>query len=642
MTLSFIVFSTYDTGCVKDINAMVVNPEHKKDIPSGYFQITVNNQKRDEVWKIEYSTGVKKGYIFMNKAQTKFYNVTFGACVTLNSFIIVPNFFQNDKLSIVNVTCSGNFQSFPRNVFIEHIENTLTDCVLSENQPFFVEYNNVNFTIIIKSKINHHLFNKKERISIVCDNDVFLNTDLEKTITLPLRTWNMKSSGIGGLEDVAEQLFRRAFASRQNPEAAKKLGIKHVKGVLLHGPPGCGKTSIARTMVQLLEGVPPKIVSGPEIFDKYVGESEKKIRDLFSDAENDDRKYGDNSPLHVIIFDEFDSIGGKRSTNDQSTSSNVGNKVVNQLLTKMDGQMQLNNILIIALTNFPEAIDAALMRPGRFEIVIEVKLPDKNGRKDIFDIHCSKMIQNSTIDKSVTLSYLAEKSRNFTGAEIEGLIRNASSYALQKTINIDKETSKIYINDNNPTIHLQDFEKAFDEMHPKYGIQEHKMFYSTDDTINNDEIDKLKSELEYQLKQQQYSVKVQTLLIRTNAKTKPLNEKVVGQCAKDTQIGCLMCIDYFDMIGMNEYQKCNYIKKVYVDVSKADQALIVVNDINTIIGYNGYHTSSSSSLIQTIMTLMRYYVNVKTIVTMSLDEPLNLLQDFDDCFDVSVSIANPN
>ena len=188
--------------------------------------------------------------------------------------------------------------------------------------------------------------------------------------------------GIGGLDKEFTKLFRRAFASRIfPPEVASKLGIKHVRGLMLYGPPGCGKTLIARQISKVLQGEDsdtarePKIVSGPEVLNKYVGGSEEKIRELFKEAEEEQAIAGDDSELHVIIFDEIDAICKQRGSTRDGTG--VGDSVVNQLLSKIDGVNSLNNILLIGMTNRLDMIDSALLRPGRFEVHIEIGLPDE-------------------------------------------------------------------------------------------------------------------------------------------------------------------------------------------------------------------------------------------------------------------------
>lgn len=188
--------------------------------------------------------------------------------------------------------------------------------------------------------------------------------------------------GIGGLDKEFTKIFRRAFASRIfPPEVATKLGIKHVRGLMLYGPPGCGKTLIARQISKVLQGEDsetarePKIVSGPEVLNKYVGGSEEKIRELFKEAEEEQAMAGDDSELHVIIFDEIDAICKQRGSTRDGTG--VGDSVVNQLLSKIDGVNSLNNILLIGMTNRLDMIDPALLRPGRFEVHIEIGLPDE-------------------------------------------------------------------------------------------------------------------------------------------------------------------------------------------------------------------------------------------------------------------------
>lgn len=146
--------------------------------------------------------------------------------------------------------------------------------------------------------------------------------------------WDFSQMGIGGLDKEFSAIFRRAFASRVfPPDLIEQLGMQHVKGILLFGPPGTGKTLMARQIGKMLNAREPKIVNGPEILNKYVGESEANIRKLFEDAENDQKKYGANSGLHMIIFDEIDAICKQRGT--VSGSTGVADTVVNQLLSKV-------------------------------------------------------------------------------------------------------------------------------------------------------------------------------------------------------------------------------------------------------------------------------------------------------------------
>ncbi|KAH9244326.1 hypothetical protein BASA81_018276 [Batrachochytrium salamandrivorans] len=282
--------------------------------------------------------------------------------------------------------------------------------------------------------------------------------------------FNFAELGIGGLDDEFSNIFRRAFVSRIfPPEIVAQLGIQHVKGILLYGPPGTGKTLMARQIGKMLNSNEPLIVNGPEVLNKFVGQSEENIRKLFAPAETEYKAKGDESSLHIIIFDELDAICKQRGSKNDGTG--VGDSIVNQLLSKMDGVDQLNNILIIGMTNRLDMIDEALLRPGRLEIHMEIHLPDEKGRLQILNVHTSKMRSNNLLDPSVDVAELASLTKNFSGAEIAGLIKSASSFAFNRHIKIGDQ-AQVTQDYTKIKVARDDFLHAIEEVRPAFGVSE--------------------------------------------------------------------------------------------------------------------------------------------------------------------------
>ena len=283
--------------------------------------------------------------------------------------------------------------------------------------------------------------------------------------------------GVGGLDDEFLTIFRRVFASRMvAPEVVQKLGMRHVKGMLLYGPPGTGKTLVAKQLGRLLNAHPPKIVNGPEILQRFVGQSEENMRDLFAPAEKEFKGKGDKSRLHVIIFDEIDAIMKARGSGG-ATASVVHDNVVNQLLTKLDGMQSLDNVLVVGITNRRDLLDPAVLRPGRLELQVEVGLPDVRGRRQIFNIHTARARASNLLGDCVDVDALAAMTANYSGAEIKGLVGAAQSHALARYLAAFRETvsaSEFPSESANEsvTVTMEDFSKALFEVRPTLGADE--------------------------------------------------------------------------------------------------------------------------------------------------------------------------
>ncbi len=247
---------------------------------------------------------------------------------------------------------------------------------------------------------------------------------------------NVHWSDVGGLEGVKSQLKEAIELPVKNPEAFERIGIRPVKGILLVGAPGTGKTLLAKTVATERESNFISI-KGPELLSKYVGESEKAVREVF-------RKAKMASPC-IIFIDEIDSIAYARSGD--STDSLVTERVVDTLLTELDGLSEIKNVFVLAATNRPDTIDPALLRPGRFDKIIEIPMPDELTRREIFVVHTKRM----PLAKEVSLDELAKDTENYTGAEIENIVREAGMGAIRA---------------NRDIVTRQDFRNALMEVKP--------------------------------------------------------------------------------------------------------------------------------------------------------------------------------
>ncbi|MFB6191375.1 MAG: CDC48 family AAA ATPase [Candidatus Nanohaloarchaea archaeon] len=255
----------------------------------------------------------------------------------------------------------------------------------------------------------------------------------EVMVEVPKVSWE----DVGGLDDAKEQLREMVEWPQRYPERFEKMGIEVPKGILLYGLPGTGKTLLAKAVANEANANFISI-KGPEIFSKYVGESEEAIREVFKKARQ-------VAPC-ILFIDEIDSIATRRGSR---TDSGVGDRVVNQLLTELDGIESLEGVTVIAATNRPDMIDPAITRPGRIDRSMEVDVPDAEARKKILEVHTGSMPLADDVD----LDELADMTDGYVGSDIESLCREAGMFALRG----DPETEEVT---------MDDFEEALDEVKP--------------------------------------------------------------------------------------------------------------------------------------------------------------------------------
>ncbi|WWC97459.1 hypothetical protein V866_004339 [Kwoniella sp. B9012] len=453
--------------------------------------------------------------------------------------------------------------------------------------------------------------------------------------------FKFEDMGIGGLDTEFAAIFRRAFASRIFPPGlVDKLGIQHVKGILLFGPPGTGKTLMARQIGKMLNAREPKVVNGPEILNKFVGQSEENIRKLFADAEKEQKEKGDESGLHIIIFDELDAICKQRGSTNSGTG--VGDSVVNQLLSKMDGVDQLNNVLIIGMTNRMDMIDEALLRPGRLEVHIEISLPDEAGRFQILNIHTAKMKNNGVMADDVDLAELAALTKNFSGAELGGLTKSATSFAFNRHVKVGTVASFEEV--ENIKISRADFMHALDEVQAAFGVSEEELqqvvqngiiHYSqrVNDVLNDGSL------LVEQVRKSDRTPLVSALLHGPSGAGKTA---LAATIAMASDFPFIKLISPESMVGFSEPQKIAQLHKIFSDSYKSPLSVIVVDNIERLLDWNPIGPRFANGVLQALVVLFgKRPPKGRRLLILATTSNRSILSDMDvlSAFDTDIPIA---
>jgi len=323
------------------------------------------------------------------------------------------------------------------------------------NHPVTVD-DYIFISIGISREITFKVISMRPNEVCIINQDTVLNISEKITEDVEAGVGYITYEDVGGLDREIQRVREMVELPLRHPSLFKRLGIDPPKGVLLRGPPGCGKTLLAKAVANESEAHFISI-NGPEIMSKFYGESEKKLRKLFIEAE-------EKSPS-IIFIDEIDAIAPKRET----VTGEVERRVVAQLLALMDGLHGRGKVIVIGATNRPNSLDPALRRPGRFDREIEIKVPNEKGRLEVFQIHT----RNMPLDKKISLKEFAQITHGFVGADISAVSREAAMSALRRYLpKIDLESEII-----DPELLEQievtknDFEEALKEVLPS-GIRE--------------------------------------------------------------------------------------------------------------------------------------------------------------------------
>ena len=419
--------------------------------------------------------------------------------------------------------------------------------------------------------------------------------------------FSLEDLGIGGLDAQVGDIFRRAFASRVYSTAVlQQMGIKHARGVLLHGPPGCGKTLIARKIGKLLTDTEPKVVNGPEVLSKFVGQSEENVRALFAEARAEQDEKGDDSSLHVIIFDEIDALCKQRGSN--SGDAGVGDSVVNQLLSYIDGVHAIDNVLIIGMTNRFDLLDSALLRSGRLEVHVEVGLPDAAGRQQIARIHTAGMQQGGHLTPDVTPCRIAEHTPNYAGAEIEGVCRAAASYAFDRNIKVN-HGHLTAASSEDLKIEWADFEQALAEVRPAMGMDSSELQRCFEGGL-----------FDYSFRHQQH-VRVAKTFIDQIKHGSSLGVRVLSllfmgapgtgttalaaYVAQQSQMPYVKLLSAASLLGMDESRRARKISEVFEGAYKSSHSVIILDGLEHLLAWSRLGPSFSIDVLQTLRVLMK-------------------------------------
>ena len=358
--------------------------------------------------------------------------------VSINDLVSVRKIVAKPAKSVVLMPVNGNVTVDKE--FTDFVKNRLKGLPLSEGDEISVMIlgNSMDFKI---HKISPKSVVKIERSTILT---ILTETSVDKKVRVTYEE-------IGGLQTQTKRMREIVELPLRHPEVFNRLGIEPHSGILLYGPPGCGKTLIAKVLASESEANFYSI-NGPEIMNKYYGETEARLRDIFKEAK-------ENSPS-VIFIDEIDAIAPKR----EEAYGDVEKRVVAQLLALMDGLTERGNVIVLGATNRPESIDPALRRPGRFDREIEISVPNVDGRLEILHIHTRGM----PLAEDVDLKTLAAELYGYTGADIKSLCREAAMKSVRNYLpEIDLETEKISVEVlQSMKIRLQDFYDATHEIVP--------------------------------------------------------------------------------------------------------------------------------------------------------------------------------
>ena len=617
------------SGKYNAIISKPVNPHHNNENVIYYHHLDGMNDIRHpyimigayahRLKKLDYSD-LQFNYLYMNNDDRIMHKLDVGEkCCYLP--IVCPSVVSKISVVIMDADKKTSVQisadEIPKNIsnilhkrFDHTVVNLDTDPIISDGPKIY------------RVKIFSFSDNITTKYAFVEEKTEFIVVNQEKNNScLRITSIDYQTIGIGGLTNEFRRIVERLLLTRLiSSELLKKTGVRHPKGVILYGPPGCGKTLIARNIGKAIGCVEKNIdvVNGPEILSKYVGQSEENIRSKFQRAKSRPEE------LFILIFDEIDAIAAKRSSGDTHRHND---QVLTQILTMMDGVDEINNLIIFGLTNRLDILDPAILRPGRFDLHLNISMPNYEGRYEILMIHTESPRENGLFDTSVDLHEIARQTENFTGAELAQLVQSTVSRVIDQNIdytNISQSAKQI------KTIRIKqaDFLVVLHEMIPALkppstllqdlALKIRKKFTKSD-------IDLYYHILEY------YNCQQRPIISCICGKPKSGKTSIVCKVAGEYRSLNTQYIDSYIFLRSSNTARIDYLIDVF---ESPTPGLIIMDNFENIIEFVSEH-NFNNTVFHTIKTLLCNTIH-HVIITTSYYDRLASMTIFDDVENVFV------
>eukprot|EP01084_Bolivina_argentea_P161423 281006_1 len=547
-------------------------------------------------------------------------------------------------ISIIVDTYSKVEVKIQSNELQNYIRKQFAQQIFCENQRFVIKWHQSNQTywlsLLISSifsknnnkqknrakliRIKFGIIDSSTSISLISTTNRFIQLIESNPIIIDI--WprsplpDYMAMGIGGYNEQLNCISRRVIISRlYAQDVVQEMHVKHTKGILLYGPHGVGKSLIARTIGSILTETNVVHISAAEILNDEVLVNEFIKPPLFFDAIVEQREKGFQSSIYVYIFDDIEKLN--------STAQNG-------LMSYMNGAQTLNNAVIFGLTSRIDLVNDMLLRAGRFDVQIEIGLPDEDSRLDIFRIYTKKLREQGFFDENISCYELAKQTQNYTCGEIEAVVRSAVLYAVQQNVYCANMFCKPCRSQLDFYIHIhvtqQCFDAALEEIVPEYSrkkIEKQLLFaYNNGIYIFNEKVQEIIDLCKNisRIMTVSHGMCTQSLLIKgsiCSGKT-AMSSYIAHEIVKFAFVGVIAPGDY---IGMSDTEICAVIDEIFIDAYQSDESIIIIDDLDRIIGYNSVGEQFSDSILKTILTCIKRVniINKKRklfIIATSMDE----------------------